>query len=329
MARRWVPAGRRGKLGVVLALLAVLAVAGGGWWLAVGGRPKLPQVIYVVYDPGPTASPSPTEAPTEEAPPSATDELSASASATATPAPLPPGATPSPKPDLLLDPLPALAPGCNEAFAVIAHASNNGRVATSRTTSIRLTDMYAGHAIYSAINWIPVLGPGEDIGIVWHLAIATGCNETHTLVVEADFDDLIAETDEGNNVRHASYLLAGKPDLRTYAITLNPAAPFCNEEFTASISISNTGTVASGSGLVRFVDTLDGAILYSPMVSFPVIPAGGHVTVHVHFNIAGHMLTGCALTHRITAYIDPDDEIDEVYETNNTWFKDYPLQRRL
>jgi len=312
------------RVAILLALLAVVVVAGGsGWWAWNNLRPKEPQVIYVVYDPGSTATVGPTASPDEASPTTestASATASATTSATATPPPVP-GATPSPKPDLAVDPLLGLPLTCNEQSPVWTNVRNDGTVATPRATTARLTDMYGGHEAYSNVYSIPVLAPGAEMAVGWNVTINTGCNETHIMLIEIDPDHLVDETDEGNNVQHSSYLLAGKPDLRTYGITISPEQPFCNEQFTATISLRNTGTVLSGSGLVRFVDTYEGEIQAGPYVSFPPIPAGGHVFVHVNFTLTEH----CALWHRITVYIDPANDIDEVYETNNTWSKDYPL----
>jgi hypothetical protein len=342
MLRRWVPKRRRGKIAALLALLVALAVIGASTWVVLNSQPKQPQVIYVIYDSGPEASGSPTAGPTEAPPASAALTLEPSASAaesasllptpgpTSTPRPVvTPAPTPPPKPDLVVLIPSAMGLRCNDEMLLGARVRNDGTVATPGTTTIRLTDMYLGHATVSLSVTVPILAPGELYSELVEITVNQGCNDTHIMLFEADPDDLIAEASELNNVGHLSYMVTGKPDLRTYGITLSPAQQFCDEEFTASITIHNTGTIASGSGLVRFVDTYDGAPKYSPMVGFPAIVAGGHVTVHVHFNVAGHMLRPCASTHRITAYIDPDDEIDEVWETNNTWSKDYVLYAHL
>jgi hypothetical protein len=348
MLARWVPKRRRGKVAALLALLVAVAVIGAGIGVALNYLPKQPQVIYVVYDSGPEATVVPSGGPAATSPdsprPSASSALTLEPGAsaiesaslvptpgpTSTPAPVvTPRPTASPKPDLVVVLPSAMQLGCNDEMVLTARARNDGTVATPRATTIRLTDMYLGHATVSVSHTIPILAPGQAyVGWV-DITVSTGCNDTHTMLFEVDPDDLIAETSESNNVGHMSYTVTGKPDLRTYGMTLSPAQQLCDEEFTASITVHNTGTVASGPGLVRFVDTYGGTALYSPMVSLPAIVAGGHVAVHVHFNVAGHMLRPCASTHRITAYIDPDDDIDEVYETNNTWSKDYVLYAHL
>jgi hypothetical protein len=345
MARRWLPERRRGKIAALLALLVALAVVvGAGTWVVLNNQPRQPQIIYVIYDSGPEAAGSPTAGSTDTSPPStvepsASGTASSSASASLEPTPGPtstprPVATPrptaTPKPDLVVVLPSVIALRCNDEMLVGADVRNDGTVATPRTTTIRLTDWYAGHATVSASYTIPILAPGQvdDHGLA-EITVNQGCNDTHIMLFEVDPDGLIDEASESNNVGHMSYMVTGKPDLRTYGITLSPAQQFCDEAFTASITVHNTGTVASGPGFVRFVDTYGGAPLYSPMVTFPSIVAGGHATVRVTFNDAGHMLRPCASTHRITAYVDPDDEIDEVYETNNTWSKDYVLYAHL
>jgi hypothetical protein len=313
------------RVAILLALLAVVLVAGGGgWWAWNNLRPKDPQVIYVVYDPGSTATPGPT-ASTDEASPTAESSESATASATATP-PLP-GATPSPKPDLTVDPLATPPLVCNEMYIMPVIFRNSGTVATPRATHARLTDMYGGHATWSTVFSIPVLGPGGSFDAPVGIMLSTGCNETHTIVVEVDQDDLIAETDEGNNVRHVSYVLAGKPDLRTYGITISPTDPKCNEQFTAQITVWNTGTAAAVSDVVKFVDTYGGEVQATAYVSFPTILAGETAVVHVHFTL--NAPGTCGHTHRMTVEIDPYHRIDEVYETNNTYTKDYILYAHL
>jgi hypothetical protein len=338
MVRKWVPKRRRSKVAVALALLAALVVAVGGAWLAMMPA-KQPQVIYLIYTSGPEATGSPTASPTEassqltvEPNASATESASLLPTPGPTPTPRPiitPAPTATPKPDLVVVPPSSMVLRCNDEMLLGADVRNDGSVATPRTTTLRLTDMYLGHATVSVSYTVPILAPGHvDHGLA-EITVNQGCNETHIMLFEIDPDDLIAETSELNNVGHKSYTVTGKPDLRTYGITLSPAQQFCDDPFTASITVHNTGTVASGLASVRFVDTYDGAPKYSPMVTLPSIAAGGHVTVHVHFNEAGHMLRPCAATHRITAYIDPDDEIDEVWETNNTWSKDYVLYAHL
>jgi len=316
------------RVAILLALLAVVVVAGGsGWWAWNNLRPKEPQVIYVVYDPGSTATVGPTASPDEASPTTestASATASATTSATATPPPVP-GATPSPKPDLAVDPLLGLPLTCNEQSPVWTNVRNDGTVATPRATTARLTDMYGGHEAYSNVYSIPVLAPGAEMAVGWNVTINTGCNETHIMLIEIDPDHLVDETDEGNNVQHSSYLLAGKPDLRTYGITISPTDPKCNEQFTAQITVWNTGTAAASSDVVKFVDTWDGTTQATAYVSFPTIPAGETAVVHVHFTLTEH----CGQHHVIAVEIDPYHRIDEVYETNNTWSKEYTLSAHM
>jgi hypothetical protein len=314
------------RVAILLALLAVVLVAGGGgWWAWNNLRPKDPQVIYVVYDPGSTATPDAT-ASTDEASPTAESSESATASATATPPPVP-GATPSPKPDLTVDPLALPSMVCNQLSIIRVDIRNNGTVATPRATQARLTDMYGGDETYSTVFTVPVLGPGSVFDGAVGITLDTACNETHIIVVEVDPNDLVAETDEGNNVRHSSYPLAGKPDLRTYGITISPTDPKCNEQFTAQITVWNTGTAAAVSDVVKFVDTYGGEVQATAYVSFPTILAGETAVVHVHFTL--NAPGTCGHTHRMTVEIDPYHRIDEVYETNNTWSRDYTLYAHM
>jgi hypothetical protein len=320
------------RVAILLALLAVVVVAGGGgWWALNNLQPKDPQVIYVVYDPGSTATAGPTASPDEASPTAESSEsatatvtATATASATATPPPVP-GATPSPKPDLTVDPLAPPSMVCNQLSIIRVDIRNNGTVATPRATQARLTDMYGGDETYSTVFSVPVLGPGAIFDGAVGITLDTACNETHILVVEVDPNDLIDEEDEGNNVRHVSYLLAGKPDLRTYGITISPADPKCNEQFTAQITVWNTGTAAATSDVVKFVDTWNGTTQATAYVSFPTIPAGETTVVHVHFTLTDH----CGQHHVMAVEIDPYHRIDEVYETNNTYTKDYILYAHL
>jgi hypothetical protein len=308
---------------VLLVLLALLVVAGGtGLWAWNNSRAKEPQVIYVVYDPGSTATHGPTAAPTEGSPSlTAGTSESATALATATTAPAPPGSTPSPKPDYEADPLAGLAFRCNEPSYTIVHIHNRGTGAATRSTSARLTDMYGGSPTYSGVVMVPIIAPGESTSVTFWISVGEGCNETHAMILEIDPDNLVAETDESNNVRHATYLLAGKPDLRTYGITISPTEPKCNEQFTAQITVWNTGTVEALYDVVKFVDTWNGETQATAYVSFPTILAGETAVVHVHFTLTEH----CGQHHVIAVEIDPYHRIDEVYETNNTYSKPYVL----
>jgi subtilase family serine protease len=309
-------------IGIPLALLLAMGAA----WVGYGYlQPKQPQVIYVVYDPGPmpTATPSVATSPSAEpsveasvsSEPSATPEPSPSATTAPTAPPPIPLVTPAPKPNLMFAAHTTPAPRCGITFTWNVAILNNGPVASSATT-VRFTDMFSGHAIATHTAAVPVLPAGLVHAATWTVAIASACGAGHTLLAEIDPGDSIDESLEGDNALQISYVLQHMPDMETSAFTMTPAHPHCGDMITLTETVHNRGGAAMPrSTTVRFVDSWNNVVQHSVTRSIPALAAGGTVTVSASLTVDTH----CSSTHSAAAIIDPVDQVEESNETNNIY----------
>jgi hypothetical protein len=309
--------GSRKRIAALVGILVVLAIAisAGGWvGYSLLVPAETPETIYVYASYGsPVAATSPSARASASADSTTTAGATADASATPTATPAAPWATPTPLPNLGIGSYTNPWLRCGIPFHMVVGVINRGS-ATARPTTVRITDMYAGHATHTWDGNVPVLAAGGDYDASWDLVVDTACGATHTLVVEIDPGNLIPESDETNNVRHFSYVLENMPDLESTWIALGPADPSCGNEFAVTVIVHNRGGAAMPrDALVHFVDTWNGAQQASVFQSIPAMGPGESYTVHAHFNLASH----CGSSHLVTVTIDSANDIEESNEGNN------------
>lgn len=313
------PRRRRGRIILLGAIAAgLILVPGAGYWAVTWGplRPvPEPQTIIVIV-PGSSEAPSasPSETPVE----TATAGGSSDASATPTSTPVPGATLAPPRPDLVVAGYSNPYPRCGQPFHMSVRVRNVGEGPAPATVA-RLADRYGATTTYSQNAGVPALAAGDGYDAEWHPTFDVGCGHEHILTVTLDVTGSAAESDESNNILELTYELEHGPELWAPTLTLSPADPSCGSAFTASVEVRNTGTLGAHDGLVRFVDTWEGTEQKAYSVSFPSIPAGASTTVSRTFTIGIH----CGQTHRMTAYIDYGNLIDEIDEDNNTNYRDY------
>jgi hypothetical protein len=193
---------------------------------------------------------------------------------------------------------------------------NNGSVATSRATTVRIVDSYSGHSTLSVTEALPALASHALVNVNFLITINAGCGEAHVMIVRLDPDNLVPETSEGDNILSLPHTVAVMPNL--YLTDLSLAAhPPCNG-VAVSVRVNNNGSGPTPRAvLVRFTDTYSGAPGYSKSVyvSVPVVAAGTSRIVSQTFP---NPLQYCNHTHTMTAFVDPDREIDEVTRSDNS-----------
>jgi subtilase family serine protease len=142
---------------------------------------------------------------------------------------------------------------------------------------------------------------------------------TYDLRIVADSANHISETDELNNELRTTMTLRdsslGLPDLQPVSIAYahtNPSAVDDMEPWNVTTQIQNLGEVQAGQFVVAFL--VDGAE-FARQIRF-VLPAGGVTDVTAELDPQGLALEPG--THRVAVVIDPEDEVLEQNEGNNT-----------
>lgn len=125
-----------------------------------------------------------------------------------------------------------------------------------------------------------------------------------------DYTDEIDEEDETNNrITDAIPIDEGQPNLEVATINMDPRYPEAGDEVAFQVVVANTGEVGA--------DYVEVAVdLGSQTVRLDEIRSiEGGETVSTEYTFGREFEGG---THTIEAFVDPDDEIDESSETDNT-----------
>jgi len=131
----------------------------------------------------------------------------------------------------------------------------------------------------------------------------TALDGNHSIKIAADSNNQIDEVEENNNVRT---LNIPSPDLIVQEITWSPADAAVGDTVTFTVITRNQGSGEAGSSQVTC--SVDGSIVGSDEA--PAIDAGiGASTTFKWVAEAG--------IHIIELFVDPDDQVTEVDETNN------------
>jgi hypothetical protein len=101
-------------------------------------------------------------------------------------------------------------PRCGENFTITATIINNGAGSTPTSFTVRAVDVHnaSGKGTGATTGGIPALPAGGSFVSVMNLTVNTFFEEGHTLSVRADPDNIIGETNEGDNVFSVGYTLA-------------------------------------------------------------------------------------------------------------------------
>lgn len=132
--------------------------------------------------------------------------------ATPTPTPIPPTPTPVTQANLVagIVVLTPPQPVCNETFNVGFDVANLGTEPTISSGIVSLVNTRAadGSVQATTVGGFPVLQPGQTFRVDMPLTVSTWYNETHRITLTIDPQNLIPETELGDNVRVIEYVLA-------------------------------------------------------------------------------------------------------------------------
>jgi subtilase family serine protease len=161
-------------------------------------------------------------------------------------------------------------------------------------------------------KYVSSLAAGASTTITFtYTASQYTASKTITVTATADSTGIIAETNENNNTQSATFTVLVLPDLTVSALTCDKPAYEAGETVTVSATVKNDGTTPTAATTVRL--TVPGIGVYSKSVS--ALNAGASQTVPFTFT-APTALTPQSIT--VTAYVDPDNLIQESNENNNT-----------
>lgn len=194
-------------------------------------------------------------------------------------------------------------PAHGDRVAFEARVRNAGSaVADASATRFRVDGNLLGDAP------TPLLTPGAEAWVAaptW-FAIAGA----HTVTADADANQQVAETDEGDNARAEAVQVAPAPgmaDLVVELLTVSPAQPSEGQSLTFTAHVRNGGTFPAPPFRVDF--RVDGLALGSAAVAGL---AGG-----ASVEVSSPAWTATAGEHHATAFADAGQQVTEANEGNN------------
>ncbi len=149
---------------------------------------------------------------------------------------------------------------------------------------------------------LPEIKPASSATVSFEWIALAGI---HNIKITADAGNTITESDETNNDKEVSFSTL-TPDLAIEDISWLMEYPLSNDDVTFIITIKNQGSDKSGVSTLQY--SIDESIDLHKDID--PIPAGESVTVNI-------ITVAESGEHTIDVYIDPDDEIIEIDETNN------------
>jgi uncharacterized protein YgiM (DUF1202 family) len=135
------------------------------------------------------------------------------------PPPFPATATPTPLPatgDVIANGvgLVPVEPRCNETFEVQVNVTNAGAVTfgSGGTVQVRLQNVASGSITATGFGNFPALTPGQNHVVVIPLITNQNGGQDHRILVTADVNNNIVETNEGNNTFTSATFRLRNPD---------------------------------------------------------------------------------------------------------------------
>jgi len=96
---------------------------------------------------------------------------------------------------------------CNQTSEITITVANTG-TGPSGATRVVAEDLYNGQVTESTEAPIPALQPNESVTVVVDLTVSTNFAEAHVSRLRVDPDNVVPETNENNNTRERTYVLA-------------------------------------------------------------------------------------------------------------------------
>ena len=208
-------------------------------------------------------------------------------------------------------------------LTITAFTSNAASYETGKTMSFTVTVKNQGTAA-SGSAYLSLSGNGistykQSIGalavggtkqLTFSIPVPSSA-QTLTLTAFADCDEVVAESNEGNNTKSLSVRITEPqlPDLTITAFTAGAASYETGKTMTFSVTVKNQGTAASGSAYL----SLSGNDISTYRQSIGALAMGG--TKQLTFSIPA---PSSAQTLTLTAFADCDEAVSESNEDNNT-----------
>ncbi len=95
---------------------------------------------------------------------------------------------------------------CNQTSEITITVVNSG-TGPSEATRVLVEDLFNGQVTESTEAPIPALQPNESATVVVYLTVSTNFAEAHVNRMRVDPDNVVPETNEGNNTRERTYVL--------------------------------------------------------------------------------------------------------------------------
>ena len=195
------------------------------------------------------------------------------------------------------------------------HVANKGNT-MARDVEIRFSMDSDTNMIGSEVlNLLP--GQSKNTSIKW----SSSQPGAHTILVFADPDEKIAETDRDNNFKSTDLQVLGRPDItmRINDMQISPEGPIpIGTRVYLNATIWNKGETDAENVIVRFYDgdpSSGGKIIQwkenNPSVTIDELGAGSYRRVNLQWTATG------GGEHEIFAVMDLSDIIDESNEENN------------
>ena len=191
--------------------------------------------------------------------------------------------------------------------------------------------------VWSNQSAVPLCGAaGDKTAAVGTLAV--GANKTltfsgltvsstgvKTLRAFVDGACTTLESNEANNQLTASYRVHGpQPDFIVSAVTLNPVNPKPNTYFTATVTVTNQGSLAANAG---YLDVwADQANVQPCGAEGDAWAAVGSLAAKASKPVAVRLLAGPAGSKKLRAFVDSWCGTSESDEGNNQLGKDYTVK---
>ena len=184
-------------------------------------------------------------------------------------------------------------------FSVTINNQGEGRAAPSRA-QLYLSNDLLGEA---DLRVVPS-GKSETLTFEW-----TAMAGTSTLMVLADSDLEIAETDEGNNELTKPYHATIFVDLTVQEINWEPPSPSVGDDVTFSVVVQNQGTLDAAESTVELSGLPTGDAEFVGEVQLIVIPAGARTATSFPWRVqpGDFTLTARADIHQTVIESDEDN----------------------
>ncbi len=166
-----------------------------------------------------------------------------------------------------------------------------------------------------ASRTVPLLGPGASSLKTTSVTLPAVSAGTWYLIVNADDERTITETNETNNTRAISILVG--PDLTLASIAL-PFSVAAGSTVSVTDSVKNIGSASAGASVIRFYlsanalfDSSDTFLGEQPVAAIGAgLTTGGTASVTIPPGLSG--------TYYLFAVVDAANQVEEASESNNT-----------